>query len=909
MLSGPASTSQVAPAGGPPGRAAEFATMRAALERVSQTGAGETLLLSAAAGVGKTRLVEELVGPAASTGTTVVWSRCDEGASNLPLWPWASGLRDLIDGRDPDEVEALLDADRGALASFVPGLTDTTPLTRDDPSERYQAFDSTMRVLRRLADTAPVIWAIEDLHWADAASREMAVFIARRLADVPILLVITARDHDLDHPTIAELIQVPMTTHLALGHLDVDGVVELVQVARPDVGDDLARPVGRALHDRTGGNPLFALQLLDVADADDPLGSITGAQVPGGLASAVLARLTSLPDGTTELLTVASAARSEWTLEVSGAVAGIDMDTAIDAVEAAEGAGLVEEVPDLVGAYRFAHALVGESLYGRLSSMRRARLHARLGATVEERRAGDGDPATVVGLARHYCLGAPAGTGLDGARWAVRAAQQSIRRHDSESGLELVRDGLAALDHVRRSGGDDADRRAMLEIDLWCERSECERRLDRPNVADLGDSLAVAAQQSAETAFSIASNSGSVQAMATAALTYCGDGDIGPWLGYWFDDPTGERMIDEVLAHPDADELGDATRIRLLNRLADVDHDGRPVGRGEATTAEALERARHLGDTRLIVEALNMRHTAAHYGHDADERLAVISEMLDLAKGAGLVRHEVLARRLMLGHAIESVDRAGEDEQLAEIAALGDRSGDDGVAFIAAWVPVSVALFRGDLDAATEGLTDAATRFAHFEEAMLDSLNLQLAQLLREQHQMISIESVLRDRLAVQPSPAWRAPLAVALAEHDRRDEAQELLDSMPDADFTEISEGPLQFLTPSLMADAVAHLDDVCRAEQLLGFLEPFADRLVNFSAGLHYHGWLGYHVGRLCRVVGRHDDARRHLDGALDRCARSEARPAELRCRVALVELDRAEGRAVDTGVTSALVDDAVA
>ncbi|MEM1335912.1 MAG: BTAD domain-containing putative transcriptional regulator, partial [Actinomycetota bacterium] len=236
VLSGPASTSQVAPAGGPPGRAAEFATMRAALERVSQTGAGETLLLSAAAGVGKTRLVEELVGPAASTGTTVVWSRCDEGASNLPLWPWASGLRDLIDGRDPDEVEALLDADRGALASFVPGLTDTAPLIRDDPSQRYQAFDSTMRVLRRLADTAPVIWAIEDLHWADAASREMAVLIARRLADVPILLVITARDHDLDHPTIAELIQVPMTTHLALGHLDVDGVVELVQVTRPDVG-------------------------------------------------------------------------------------------------------------------------------------------------------------------------------------------------------------------------------------------------------------------------------------------------------------------------------------------------------------------------------------------------------------------------------------------------------------------------------------------------------------------------------------------------------------------------------------------------------------------------------------------------------------------------------------------------
>lgn len=854
-----------------PGRSDELAALTDQQASINATGSGAVVVVSGAAGTGKTRLVEEIAAPAVSRGDTVVWARCDEGADGLPLWPWASALRDLIDGRSPAEVDQLLGADRRPLEWFVPGLGATA--TAIDGTTQFQAFDATMRVIRRLAEPAPLIWVLDDAHWADARSIELLGFLARRLVDIPVLVIATVRDEHLSRPEIAELLQLPGMLDLRLDPLDCDALAELVEGERPDIDPESVADIAAALDDRTAGNPFFALQLLRSIDRDRPLESITSI-APDGVAAAISARLATLPTLTGELLTIASAARSAWTIDVAAAVADVDLDDAIDAIEAAAGIGLIDEVPDSIGAYRFSHALVADAIYDGLSSIRRARLHARLGPIIESIRPLD-DPTTVLDLTHHYTRGAPAGTALDAARWSIEAARHTIRLHDPSTAQRLVEGGLAAIDHAIR--GPDRDR---WNIELLRQRSEAERRI--PD--------ALAAQQSALQAYRAAVDTGSISTMADAALTYCGDGIAGPTLRYWFDDDVAAEVIGEVLTSPNADQLDDVQRLRLWNRLADARHDGRPEGQASAITARSVTLARRLSDPHLLVESLITRLRAAHWTIDEEEREALADEAMMVAKGAGLDLAELLARRIRLGLAVERADQDAIDDELVEIAGLGGRTDDDGVSYTAAWIPVPVAIFRGQFDQAPQDLAALRARYDHFEDSLHEPLAVVMFSLLREQDHLDDLVPVFVERHQTQPWASWRAPLLLAHAENGRPGDAAALLATMPADDFSATDDALLQFVTPSLLAEAVSHLGLVEQATALVDLLEPHAHRLVNVSVGTQYWGWLGHHVGRLCTVLERFDDAERHLSDALDRAERVGATPSAIRCRVGLAELQLA-------------------
>lgn len=854
-----------------PGRTSELAAIADLQASIGTTGSGSLVIVSGAAGTGKTRLAEEVAAPAVSRGETVVWARSDEGADGLPLWPWASALRDLIDGRSPDESEQLLGSDRPPLEWFVPGLADTLadPAVIDGTTQ-FQAFDATVRVIRRLAESAPLIWVLDDLHWADARSIELLGFLARRLADIPVLVIATVRDEHLSRPEMAELLQLPGTIDLRVTPLDREALAELVEAEHPDLDPDSVGGIAAALVDRTAGNPFFALQLLRSLDPDQPIDSIRSI-APDGVAAAISARLASLPPLTGELLTIASAARSAWTVDVAAAVAGVDIDDAIDAVEAAAEVGLVDESPDSVGAYRFSHALVADAIYGSLSAMRRARLHAHLGPVIEAIRPLD-DPTTVLDLTHHYCRGATAGTALEAARWSIEAARHTMRLHDPSTARRLVEGGLLALDHA--TAGPERDR---WTIELLRERSEAERRI--PDV--------LAAQQSALAAYRAAAATGVIGAMADAALTYCGDGIAGPTLRYWFDDDVAAEIVGEVLTARDAEGLGDVRRIRLWNRLADARHDGRPDGQASAITARSVALTRRVGDPQLLVESLITRCIAAHSTIDRDEHAALADEATTVAKGAGLDRAELFARRIRLGLAIERADPAAIDDELVEIAGLGARTDDDGVAYTASWIPVPVAILRGEFEQAPNDLAALRTRYEHFEDSLHEPLMVVTFSLMREQHHLGDLVPVFVERHQIQPWSSWRAPLLLAHAENRRPDHAEALLATMPASDFSSADDALLQFVTPSLLAEAVSHLGLVEQAAALVDLLEPHADRLVNVSVGTQYWGWLGHHVGRLCTVLERFDDAERHLSDALDRSERVGSPPSAMRCRVGLAEL----------------------
>ena len=143
------------------------------------------------------------------------------------------------------------------------------------------------------------------------------------------------------------------------------------------------------------------------------------------------------------------------------------------------------------------------------------------------------------------------------------------------------------------------------------------------------------------------------------------------------------------------------------------------------------------------------------------------------------------------------------------------------------------------------------------------------------------------------------------LHSHEQRyDQARAILDSMPDSDFDNIDNRPLQFLTPSVTAYAVADVGHIERARQLIPLLEPHRGRLVNFFLGMQYRHWVDHYLGRLRMVTGEHDVALADLGAARQRAVGLGATLLRRWSDLALVELATAIRR--DGGTPTFAVPD---
>jgi len=142
-----------------------------------------------------------------------------------------------------------------------------------------------------------------------------------------------------------------------------------------------------AVHTRTDGNPFFLVELVRLLQAEGGLhdpAAVERSRVPVGVRDVIRRRLARLPEQTNALLAIAAVAGQEFDLDVLEVVSGLD-EGALDAVEVALLTGIVLENADRPGRYRFSHALIRQTLHDGMSSVRRARLHARVGDALESR--------------------------------------------------------------------------------------------------------------------------------------------------------------------------------------------------------------------------------------------------------------------------------------------------------------------------------------------------------------------------------------------------------------------------------------------------------------------------------------------------------------------------------------------
>jgi DNA-binding CsgD family transcriptional regulator len=425
------------------GRAEELDRLLALLDR-AQRGRPAVGLVAGDAGVGKTRLLDELAARAEGGGTRVLVGGCMEvGDVGLPYVPFVDAFRDLGARTGEGELAAPLVAAVPSLGRLLPELgTERGPVPPPgDGFERVQLFDGVLSLLARLSELAPLLLVIEDLHWADRSTRDLLAFLVRTLRGGRVALVASYRSDELHRrhplrPLLAELVRVPDLERIDLAPF---GRLELAEHLRSVAGQPVPGVVVDRILARSEGNAFFAEELVAAGAIRADIA------LPEALADVLLGRIEALPELAQEVLKVAAVAGRRVGHQLLVAASGrpeAEVERGLrDAI-----AGQVLVASAATESYRFRHALLQEAVYGDLLPGERTRLHATYARLLAEADPDGADPSGSAAELAWHCL---ASHDLPGGLAAlVRAARHAAAVFAPSEAFRHLTQALGLWDRV-----------------------------------------------------------------------------------------------------------------------------------------------------------------------------------------------------------------------------------------------------------------------------------------------------------------------------------------------------------------------------------------------------------------------------------------------------------------------------
>jgi class 3 adenylate cyclase/DNA-binding CsgD family transcriptional regulator len=436
------------------GRSAELKTLEQALDRALD-GEGRIALIAGDAGIGKTRLSEELAAITATRGAQVLWGRCWEGEGASAFWPWVQVIRSYAQGHDPETLAPQLGPGAPDIVALVPELAEQLapmPLapSLEGEAARFRLFDSLTRFLKSAAADRPLLLILEDVHWADQPSLLLLQFLAGEIGESRLMVAATYRDVEVGRgqplaAALADLTRREACLRLALAGLSMGDSAQLLEqsvgTAPPD--ESLA-----ALHLETEGNPLFLKEygrLLAAEGGVRPAGRWElPPKVPETVSAVILRRVEHLSADAVQALTAGSVLGRDFTLSAVQAVSELPRSRLLDALDEAEAARLIVTSETSPGRYTFSHALVRQTLYGSLTGTRRVRLHGQAADVLERLYAGETE-GRLPELAHHFFQAAAGGASAKAASYARLAGDQALAVHAYEEAISHYDRALASL--------------------------------------------------------------------------------------------------------------------------------------------------------------------------------------------------------------------------------------------------------------------------------------------------------------------------------------------------------------------------------------------------------------------------------------------------------------------------------
>ncbi|HTP22758.1 MAG TPA: AAA family ATPase [Solirubrobacteraceae bacterium] len=637
------------------GRQGELRSLSGALGHVVG-GKQVTVLVGGEAGVGKSRLVHELIDEARAADTRVLIGGCVElDGGGIPFAPVVEMIRVLAAELSAAELDDVFGAARGEIGRLVPELEHDQPAAPAGERDASRLLELMLGVIGRLSARAPLMLVFEDLQWADSATLDLIALLVARTSGSRLLVVLTVRSDELHraHPfrrMAARWEQQRIVDRLELERLeprDIAVQVEAILGERPDV--DLIEFVS----ERSEGIPLFVEELLGAVRD----GRVDHDYLPPSLRDVLLARAELLSPDAQHVLRVVSAA-ARWVpdrlLQIVAGLPDAQLNAALR--EAVEQQLLV--VDRSGRGYGFRHALARAAIHEDLLPGERTQLHRAYAEAIEDNAALAGADLDASSMLAHHWLSA----------------------HDLPRALPAsVRAGRASDDASAPSA---AQRHFELALELWTQVPDAPQRagIDHPALLEAAAAAAMRAGAAdrglalADQALAEVGYGGTLERRATLlVLRAIMLADLGR-------DSEGLAVFEQAvgLLPPDLPSRVSAQVLASFARaIARVDQHERAA----QLATRALEAAQAVGAVQEKLEAQLTLAIAMVYGGDAEGGQALTRETMEEAARAGfpwIATRACVAlsdSQLMLGRYDQAAATAERGIALADQTGFGRTAG------------------------------------------------------------------------------------------------------------------------------------------------------------------------------------------------------------------------------------------
>ena len=602
------------------------------------------LVIEGEPGIGKTTVWLEAIDEARRRGFHVLSTRTAAVESGLAY----AALADLLRGVGAATIDGLPAPQRAAVDNVM--FRGEVEVAVADQRAVSAAF---LAIVESLRETCPVVIAIDDMQWLDASTRQVVAFAGRRLSP-GVGMLCTARTGSDDETQKTSWLDLPKPT--AVNHIELQpfslGALHAVLTRR--TGRSFPRPTMARIHDLSGGNPFYAIELARVVDARAPVGEVT---LPRTLAELMRARTGHLDGGLQQALLALACLQSATTDQLLEAT-DLGADALVALLGDAEAKGIVEITGSRV---EFAHPLLARAVYDAAAPAQRRAMHRRLAQVVDQ-------PEL---RARQLALGT---TREDPATLrALDAAAESARARGAPAAAAEL------LELAMRLGGDTPERRVRAaEFHLTAGDTERARVLLEHAIAQMQPGVARA---EAVQALALVRSNNDNWAEAANLLT---------------------RGLDDAVDNPEL-------HVGMLVMLSYARLNAGDLGAAISIIDQALAEASALGAPHLLSLVQGMRVTLRFMRGDGFDEIAMTQALAAENRQADLplpLRPHV--QQAMLLGLVGQLDRA-HDEMLAIRRRCLERGSETELLFVS-FHEVLQAVWRGDMTEAALVTEDTVER-------------------------------------------------------------------------------------------------------------------------------------------------------------------------------------------------------
>lgn len=388
------------------GREAEFDILKRSLNDVT-TGQGRSAFIGGEAGIGKTRLVEELESYGKTLRVRMVSGRCPASRQGaFPYQPFVEAVREYLDNKNINSVEALSLFIREVAPALIPRLSvlqvflDLRDNNETELGSREQLWDTVTALLTKIGEERPLILFIDDLHWADEETVRLLGYIIRNTSTAKVMVMGTYRSDEIVsaadtavHPLrqlLDEFKDSAGVVVVQLGRLGSDAIRAMVSSLFPNT--DFGTPFYESIQSETEGNPFFVVETLKLLKMEGAIVKTDGVyklqekydilEIPKSIQDIVMRRIDRLKQDEREILEIGAVEGEAFHSGTVGACLELSRVRLLKKLQSLERDHHI--IHPEMDTYRFDHGKIREFLYESINPELRVEYHKLIGEFLEE---------------------------------------------------------------------------------------------------------------------------------------------------------------------------------------------------------------------------------------------------------------------------------------------------------------------------------------------------------------------------------------------------------------------------------------------------------------------------------------------------------------------------------------------